>query len=71
MTAFLFASYGDGGIVGKINPAFLTPTEFRHTGLKSLPPNGGFLRRDCTAFVVHFSGARHWLSSHWAKIFAS
>ena len=23
-------------------PAFLTPTEFRHTGLKSLPPNGGF-----------------------------
>ena len=58
MTAFLFASYGDGGIVGKINPAFLTPTEFRHTGLKSLPPNGGFLRRHCTGFRRSFFGCQ-------------
>ena len=37
-----FASYGDDSFL-YFYPAFLTPTEFRHTGLNCLPPNGGFL----------------------------
>ena len=35
---------GDGSLWWSRYPAFLTPTEFRHTGLNSLPTNGGFLR---------------------------